>query len=86
MFLNTRSPLNLLDRYIRIKSIVERRSKGKLFQAVSVLDGKRVAQRIVDVVLANANHNDGLPTSILRELSLLRTLAKHKNVNQLIEA
>lgn len=35
--------------------------------------------------MANANFEDGLPTSLTREISYLNTLKQHDNVNRLIE-
>jgi serine/threonine protein kinase len=35
--------------------------------------------------LANANCDDGLPPSLLREISILRTLTPHPNINPLTE-
>jgi len=54
--------------------VVERRSKGRLFKAVSWLDGEKVMIRKVNVVVSNAGQDDGIPTSILREISYLSFL------------
>ena len=40
-----------MDQYMRVNSLVERRSKGKLFIAYNLLDkNTKVVQRIIDVV------------------------------------
>lgn len=70
---------------MRMNCLVERRSKGKLFKVVSLLNQKPYTLRVVDVKIANANYHDGLPTSIMREVSYLKTLAPHDNLNRLIE-
>lgn len=77
--------MNQLDKYMRTKCLVERRSKGKLFEVTNILNNTRYTQRIVDVQVANANFEDGLPTSLTREISYLNTLKPHDNINRLIE-
>jgi serine/threonine protein kinase len=41
--------------------------------------------RSIDVKLANANCDDGLPPSLLREISILKTLPSHPYINPLSE-
>jgi len=36
-------------------------------------------------MIANANCDDGLPPSLTREISYLRTIRPHENINRLVE-
>ena len=65
--------------------MVERRQKGRLFEAVSVLNNQKYTQRIVDLMVSNANCDDGLPPSLTREISYMKTLKPHENINNLVE-
>ncbi|EGR31731.1 n-terminal domain protein [Ichthyophthirius multifiliis] len=73
------------DKYQKQSLIVERRSKGKLFRAISRFNDEKVIIRKINVEISNAGQDDGIPTSILRELSILKNL-KHPNIIQLKES
>jgi serine/threonine protein kinase len=64
-----------------VSCIVERRSKGKLFRGFLRSSGLPVTLRRVNLDVTNAGHDDGVPTSVLREISYLSEL-KHPNVAQ----
>ena len=66
----------------RTACMVERRSKGKLFSGVLRTTGEPVSLKKVRLDVTNAGHDDGVPTSLLREVSYLTTL-KHANVAKL---
>ncbi|EGR33538.1 serine threonine kinase cdc2, putative [Ichthyophthirius multifiliis] len=69
------------EKYQKQQVVVERRSKGKLFKGFSRIDGQQVMIRKINVLVSNAGQDDGIPTSILRELSYLQNL-DHPNINQ----
>lgn len=71
-------------KYIKQQCIVERRSKGKLFKAISRLNRQPSILRRIHLALANAGFNDGLPTSVLREISYLSNL-DHINITKIKE-
>ena len=56
-----------------------------MFEAVSLLNNQKYTQRIVDLMVSNANCDDGLPPSLTREISYMRTLRRHENLNNLVE-
>ena len=62
--------------------IVERRSKGHMFVTQDRLTKEVFTVRRVYLDIANAGKDDGLPTSILREVSYLKSL-EHKNIARL---
>ena len=68
-----------------LQCLVERRSKGKLYVAADRVNGRRRCLRNVELEVTNAGSDDGLPTSILRELSHLKAL-RHEGVSQIIDA
>jgi len=68
------SDLPIKYKYKIIDRIVERRSKGMLFVAESRYDKSLVTMRRVNVAVANAAMDDGVPTSLLREISTLKSL------------
>jgi len=82
--LSTFQKLPVDIKYIKKSCIVERRSKGKLFKAVCRLDDRKLMIRKIHLSVANAGHDDGLPTSILREISYLTNL-NHINITQIQE-
>ena len=53
----------------KLKTIVERRSKGKLFLCECRVTGRKFTVRRIQLDVANAGQDDGVPTSILRELN-----------------
>lgn len=59
--------------------MVERRSKGKLFTGTLRTSGLPVNLKKVRLDVTNAGSDDGVPTSLLREVSYLSTL-NHPNV------
>ncbi|CAG9311554.1 unnamed protein product [Blepharisma stoltei] len=66
-----------------IKCLVERRSKGKLFRGILRSLDAPVMLRKVYLDVTNAGYDDGVPTSLLREISYLSELS-HPNVVKLI--
>ena len=58
-----------------VETIVERRSRGKLFRVQSRASGKfyNVRHAMLDVM--NAGTDDGVPASILREFNYMKALA-----------
>jgi serine/threonine protein kinase len=61
--------------------LAERRSKGKQFKAVNRITGSFCSVRKIFLDVTNAGKDDGLPTSVLRELSYLKSL-NHDNVTK----
>ena len=74
-----RPHLRLLDQYVVMHKLVERRSKGRIFKCRALGTGEVVLLRMLDLELANAGRDDGIPTSFLREAALLSEL-RHPNV------
>lgn len=72
--LNEISPLEFGHKYAKEKKIVERRSKGQLYLARSRFTGTKTVVRKVFLDVANSERDDGVPTSILREVSYLASL------------
>ena len=58
----------------KISCIAERRSKGKLFKGIDRLTGQKCTVRKIYLDVTNAGTDDGFPTSVLRELSHLKSL------------
>ena len=77
-------PLSLSQRLRKIQLLAERRSKGKQFKAVNRISGRCCSVRKIFLDVTNAGQDDGLPTSVLRELSHLKSL-EHKNIAQLLD-
>jgi hypothetical protein len=71
--------LSLGQRVRRVQCIAERRSKGKLFKCEDRLTGERYTLRVMFLDVTNAGKDDGFPTSVLRELSHLKSL-EHPNI------
>ena len=65
--------------------LVERRSKGKVFRGIDRATQERVALRKVYLDVTNAGYDDGVPTSLLREISYLKE-CHHKNVGRILRA
>jgi len=63
--------------------IVERRSKGHMYRAQDRLTKEVFTVRRVYLDVANAGKDDGLPTSLLREVSYLKSL-EDPNIARLI--
>lgn len=72
-------PLNLSKRIRKVECLAERRSKGKLFKAINRIDDSLWTVRKIYLDVTNAGRDDGLPTSVLRELSHLKSL-EHSNI------
>jgi serine/threonine protein kinase len=74
------SNLSINERLQVLACIVERRSKGKLFMTKDRVTGKKYLLRKIYLDVTNAGQDDGLPTSVLREISHLKAL-KHPNIS-----
>lgn len=74
--------LTINERLQVTQNLVERRSKGKLYIAVDRLTNERLLLRKIFLDVTNAGQDDGLPTSILREISHLQSL-NHQNVGKI---
>lgn len=77
--INENQPLNLWQRIRKVQLLAERRSKGKQFKAINRISGLELSVRKIYLDVTNAGKDDGLPTSVLRELSHLKSL-NHPNV------
>ncbi|CAD8186118.1 unnamed protein product [Paramecium octaurelia] len=84
-YYNRYNPLQFDDLYQKFKFLQERRSKGKLYQVCNRLTGQQFVLRELDTIKANANHNDGVQTSVLREISYLRSLKSHLNIASIVQ-
>jgi len=82
--LNKYQKLSIDLRYMKQICLVERRSKGKLFKAICRIKKQTVMIKKIHLALANAGYDDGLPTSILREISYLSNL-DHINISKIKE-
>ena len=71
-------PVPFEHKYVKQKKVVERRSKGKLYIAKNRLTGETHMVRKVILEVTNAGKDDGIPTSILREISFLSSLDSTK--------
>lgn len=74
-------PLNLSQKLRKVKLLAERRSKGKQFKAINRITGESCAVRKIFLDVTNAGQDDGLPTSVLRELSYLKSI-DHPNITK----
>lgn len=74
-------PLNLSQRLRKVVLLAERRSKGKQFKAIDRITNENRTVRRVFLDVTNAGQDDGLPTSVLREISYLKSL-NHNNVTR----
>lgn len=82
--LNENQKLCVDIKFLKQSCIVERRSRGKLYKAVSRLNRQPVAVRMINLSVSNGGSDDGVPTSILREISYMRNL-EHVNVSKILE-
>ena len=73
------SHLRLVDQFVVLEKVVERRSKGRIFKCKRLGLGDVVLLRMVDLELTNAGKDDGMPTSFIREAALLSEL-RHPNI------
>ena len=62
--------------------MVERRSKGKLLVTIDRITGHKYLLRKIFLDVTNAGQDDGLPTSVLREISHLKAL-DHPNIGKI---
>ena len=76
------SLLTINERLQILACIVERRSKGKLFMTKDRTSGDRYLLRKIYLDVTNAGQDDGLPTSVLREISHLKAL-NHPNISKI---
>jgi len=83
--LNQISPIEFEYKYAKEKKIVERRSKGKLYLAKNRLTENKTLIRKVFLDVSNSEQDDGVPTSILREVSYLTSL-KNPRISTILEA
>ena len=84
--LEKEQPLSALDhKILKQTCVVERRSKGKLFKAIDRRTGFKCCLRVIYLDITNAGYDDGIPTSVLREISYLSVL-NHQNVARIIDA
>ena len=79
--INLNQPLNISQRLRKVQLLAERRSKGKQFKAYNRITGEQCTVRKIYLDVTNAGQDDGLPTSVLRELSYLKSI-NHPNVIQ----
>ncbi|CAD8087279.1 unnamed protein product [Paramecium primaurelia] len=84
-YYNRYNPLQFDDLYSKFKFLQERRSKGKLYQVCNRLTGQYFVLRELDTIKANANHNDGIQTSVLREISYVKSLKSHENIASIVQ-
>jgi cyclin-dependent kinase 2 len=68
-----------------VQCIVERRSKGKLYKVVDRVTNETCLLRKIFLDVTNAGQDDGIPTSVLREISHLKTL-DHQNIGKIRHA
>ena len=71
--------LEVNERLQILTCLVERRSKGKLYITQDRTTGEKCALRRIFLDVTNAGQDDGLPTSVLREISHLKSF-KHPNI------
>jgi cell division cycle 2-like len=67
----------------KVATIVERRSRGKLFKTECRATGNLFTVRHALLDTMNAGHDDGVPASILREINYMRCL-KGSHVQNLV--
>jgi hypothetical protein len=77
--------LSINERLQILQCLVERRSKGKLYKAQDRVTGDLVLLRKIYLDITNAGQDDGLPTSVLREISHLKSI-RHPNVGRVRQA
>jgi hypothetical protein len=74
--------LSILERLRIDRCLAERRSKGKLFVTTDRCSSKKYLLRKIFLDVTNAGQDDGLPTSVLREIAHLKAL-DHPNVGKI---
>lgn len=74
----------MLERHQILSCLVERRSKGKLYVVKDRITHQKRSLRKVELEVTNAGSDDGLPTSLLREISHLKAL-DHPGVSQILQ-
>jgi serine/threonine protein kinase len=67
------------------RCLVERRSKGKVYTGFMRSTAEPVTLRKVYLDITNAGYDDGVPTSILREISFLKEI-NHENIAGIVKA
>ena len=67
------------------RCLVERRSKGKVYTGNLRTTNQPVTLRKVYLDITNAGYDDGVPTSILREISFLKEI-NHENIARMVNA
>lgn len=72
--INSFSPIEFEYKYSKEKKLVERRSKGKLYVGRNRLNNETMVIRRIMLDVTNSEKDDGVPTSILREVSYLTSL------------
>jgi hypothetical protein len=77
--LNAIKAVPLHHRLLKTQCLVERRSKGKLYVAKDRLTQEMCTLRKIFLDVTNAGQDDGLPTSVLREVTHLK-LMNHPNI------
>ncbi len=83
--LDKTSPLTFESKYSKRKRLVERRSKGKLYTALNRVTGQSCLVRQTFLDVTNAGKDDGVPTSVLREVSYLASLS-HPHIGSVVDA
>ena len=82
--LNCHQKLPVNIKYMKKNCMVERRSRGKVYKAVSRITKRPTLIRMINLAVANGGCDDGIPASTLREISYLRNL-DHPNVSNIVE-
>ncbi|CDW85295.1 protein kinase domain containing protein [Stylonychia lemnae] len=77
--------LTINERLQIVQCIVERRSKGKLYKVFDRVTNETCLLRKIFLDVTNAGQDDGIPTSVLREISHLKTL-DHQNIGKIRHA
>lgn len=74
MLWRTLNPSEMNLRLKKITTIVERRSRGKLYLTQCRLTGTQFTVRHAQLDTMNAGYDDGVPASILREVNYLKQI------------
>jgi hypothetical protein len=75
-------PMSINERLQIVHCLVERRSKGKLYVSIDRVTRQKYLLRKIFLDVTNAGQDDGLPTSVLREISHLKAL-DHPNIGKI---
>jgi hypothetical protein len=78
-------PASISHKLRKLKTIVERRSKGKLVLCEHRETSELFTVRRIMLNVANANLDDGVPASILRDINQMQTL-QHSGVQNFVDA